>query len=394
MSEYCFVMYDFNKVVNRESTANIKYDLRAKFFGNEDVLPMWVADMDFETPDFIRDAVIKRVQHPIYGYSFRPESYYQSIVDWVKKRHDWAIDTDWIVYTPGIVPALNFSTLVFTDIGDEIIVQPPVYFPFFSAVTDNKRVQLNNKLQLKNGKYLIDFDDFERKAQKAKMFFLSSPHNPTGRVWTKDELLHLGEICVRNNVIIISDEIHNDLILPGYKHIPLASLSSEIADITVTCIAPSKTFNIAGLATSSVIISNKILRDKFENIIARYHLSLGNVFGAIASEAGYRHGANWVDELMHYVKKNFEEVEQALLSTNGKIKLIQPEATYLAWLDFSETGYNDKQIKDILINKAGLGFSHGPVFGDGGQGFQRMNLATPRSLVVEAMERLITAFNI
>ncbi len=394
MSEYCFVMYDFNKVVNRESTANMKYDLRGKFFGNEDVLPMWVADMDFETPDFIRNAVIKRAQHPIYGYSFRPESYYQSIVDWVKKRHDWAIDTDWIVYTPGIVPALNFSTLVFTDIGDEIIVQPPVYFPFFSAVTDNKRVQLNNKLQLKNGKYLIDFDDFERKAQKAKMFFLSSPHNPTGRVWTKDELLHLGEICVRNNVIIISDEIHNDLILPGYKHIPLASLSSEIADITVTCIAPSKTFNIAGLATSSVIISNKILRDKFENIIARYHLSLGNVFGAIASEAGYRHGANWVDELMHYVKKNFEEVEQALLSTNGKIKLIQPEATYLAWLDFSETGYNDKQIKDILINKAGLGFSHGPVFGDGGQGFQRMNLATPRSLVVEAMERLITAFNI
>ncbi len=387
-------MYDFNKVVNRESTANMKYDLRGKFFGNEDVLPMWVADMDFETPDFIRNAVIKRAQHPIYGYSFRPESYYQSIVDWVKKRHNWTIATDWIVYSPGIVPALNFSTLAFTNKGDNIIVQPPVYFPFFNAITDNKRVRLNNNLYLKDGKYLIDFDDFERKSQNASMFFLSSPHNPVGRVWTKDELLRLGEICVRNNVIIISDEIHNDLILPGYKHIPMASLSSEIADITVTCIAPSKTFNIAGLATSSVIISNKNLRAKFEKIIIRYHLSLGNIFGAVASEAGYRHGANWVDELMNYVKKNFEEVEQALLSTNGKIKLIQPQATYLAWLDFHETGYNNKQIKDILIKKAGLGFSHGPVFGYGGQGFQRMNLATPRSLVVEAMERLVTAFNI
>ena len=387
-------MYDFNKVVNRQSTANIKYDLRGKFFGNEDVLPMWVADMDFETPDFIRNAVIKRAQHPIYGYSYRPQSYYQSIVDWVKKRHNWTIDTDWIVYSPGIVPALNFSSLAFTNKGDNIIVQPPVYFPFFSAVTDNKRIQLNNILHLKEGKYFIDFDDFEQKAQKAKMFFLSSPHNPVGRVWTKDELLRLGEICVRNNVIIISDEIHNDLILPGYKHTPMASLSSEIADITVTCIAPSKTFNIAGLATSSVIISNKNLRDKFEQIIVRYHLSLGNVFGAVASEAGYRHGANWIDELMHYIKKNFEEVEQALLSTNGKIKIIQPEATYLAWLDFRETSYNDKQIKEILINKAGLGFSHGPVFGDGGQGFQRMNLATPHSLVVEAMERLVMAFNI
>ena len=386
-------MYDFNKVVNRHSTANIKYDLRGKFFGKDDVVPMWVADMDFETPEFIREAVIKRAQHPIYGYSYRPKPYYQSIVDWVKNRHNWNIATDWIVYSPGIVPALNFSTLAFTNKGDNIIVQPPVYFPFFSAVTDNNRVQLTNKLLLENGKYVIEFDDFERKAKEAKMFFLSSPHNPVGRVWTKEELLRLGEICVQNNVIIISDEIHNDLILPDYKHIPMASLSSEIADITVTCIAPSKTFNIAGLATSSAIISNKSLRDKFEQIVVRYHLSLGNVFGAVASEAGYRHGAIWVDELMHYVGKNFEEVGQALLKTKGKIELIQPEATYLAWLDFRNTGYNDKQIKDILVNKAGLGLSHGPVFGEGGQGFQRMNLAAPRSLVIEAIERLITVFN-
>ncbi len=385
-------MYDFNKIVDRQSTANIKYDLRNKVFGKDDVIPMWVADMDFETPDFIREAIIKRANHPIYGYSFRPKSYYQSIASWVHIRHNWEIDTNWIKYSPGIVPALNFSTLAYTNKGDNIIIQPPVYFPFFSAVSDNGRVKLENNLILSNGRYLIDFDDFERKAAKAEMFFFSNPHNPVGRVWTKEELLRLGEICIRNNVIIISDDIHNDLILPGYKHIPLASLSPEIADITVTCIAPSKTFNMAGLATSSVIISNSTLRDKFDSLLQRYHLSLGNVFGAVASEAGYKNGAQWVDRLMQYIKDNFAVVEQALLETNGKIKLIAPEATYLAWLDFRNTGYSDDQIKDILINKAGLGFSHGPVFGNGGQGFQRMNLATPRSVIKVAMQKLIEAF--
>ena len=387
-------MYDFNKVVDRQSTANIKYDLRSKIFGKGDILPMWVADMDFETPDFIREAIIKRANHPIYGYSFRPESYYQSIADWVHKRHNWKIDTKWIVYSPGIVPAINFSTLAYTNEGDSIIVQPPVYFPFFSAVTDNGRVRLDNNLLLSNGQYIIDFDDFEKKAKKADMFFFSSPHNPVGRVWTKEELLKLGEICVRNNVIIISDEIHNDLILPGYRHIIMASLSPEIADITVTCIAPSKTFNMAGLATSSIIISNRTLRNKFEQLLKRYHLSLGNLFGAVASEAGYRNGAQWVDELMQYVKQNFIEVEQALLATEGRIRLIEPEATYLAWLDFRNTGYTDNQIKDTLIKKAALGLSHGPVFGEGGQGFQRMNLATPRSLVKKAIQKLVEAFNL
>ncbi|MBC8321816.1 MAG: putative C-S lyase [Bacteroidetes bacterium] len=387
-------MYDFNKVVDRKHTSNIKYDLRDKFFGRADVLPMWVADMDFETPDFIRDAVIKRAQHSIYGYSFRSESYFQSIVDWVQKRHNWSVNTDWIVFSPGIVPALNFSTLSFSNKGDSIIVQSPVYFPFFTAVTDNMRVQLNNKLVLKDGRYFIDFDDFEEKAKTADMFFLSSPHNPVGRMWTKDELLRLGQICVQNNVIIISDEIHCDLILPGNKHIPIASLSNAIADITVTCIAPSKTFNMAGLSTSSVIISNKNLRDKFEQVLSRYHLSHGNIFGTVASEAGYNHGARWVDELMQYVNNNYREVEQALLNSKGTIRLISPDATYLAWLDFRNTGYSDEQIKNILVNKARLGLSHGPIFGEGGQGFQRMNLATPHSLVKDAIERLITAFNL
>jgi cysteine-S-conjugate beta-lyase len=386
-------MYDFDKIINRESTANYKYDLRNRFFGKDDVLPMWVADMDFETPVFIREAIIKRAKHPIYGYSFREDSYYKSIVEWVKKRHEWTIDTDWIIYSPGVVPALNLSTIVYTNEGDGIIVQPPVYFPFFSAVTDNKRLQLTNQLVLKDGRYYIDFEDFELKTKKASMCLISSPHNPVGRVWTKEELLRLGEICIRNNVIIISDEVHCDLVLPGYKHIPIASLSKEISDITVTCIAPSKTFNLAGLSTSSVIISNKVLRDKFEDMVNRYHLSFGNLFGTIASEAGYTKGARWVDEVNVYINRNYKYVEQALLEAGSKIKLIKPEATYLAWLDFRDTGYNDEQIKEILINTALLGLSDGPSFGDGGQGFQRMNLATPNLLVKEAMGRLIKTFS-
>ena len=386
-------MYDFDKIIDRHATANIKYDLRSKFFGKDDVLPMWVADMDFETPDFIRNAVTERAKHPIYGYSFREDSYYKSIINWIHRRHNWDIVADWIVYSPGIVPALNFSSLAFTVPGDTIIVQPPVYFPFFTAVTDHDRVVLNNKLLLSNGKYHIDFDDFEDKAKEASMFFLSSPHNPVGRVWTKDELAKLGEICVRNNVIIISDEIHNDLILPGYKHIPMASISEDIADITITCLAPSKTFNIAGLATSSVIISNEILRRKFEKVVNNLHLSMGNLFGAVASQAGYTYGDSWVDSLMQYVSTNFKIVEDALNNTDGAIKVIHAEATYMAWLDFRGTGFDDEKIKEILINKAGLGLSAGPIFGGGGEGFQRINLAAPSSIVIVAMEKLIHAFN-
>jgi len=385
-------MYNFDKVINRESTANIKYDLRAKIFGKDDVLPMWVADMDFETPSFIKDAIINRANHSIYGYSFRTKSYYESIVNWIHKRHNWEIDSRWIVFSPGVVPALNFSTLAYSLEGDGVIVQPPVYFPFFSAVTDNKRVQLNNNLLLDEGRYIIDFDDFEKKAQNASMFFLSSPHNPVGRVWTIEELTRLGEICVRNNVVIISDEIHSDLILPGNNHIPMASISPEIADITITCIAPSKTFNIAGLATSSVIISNSNLREKLEQIINRFHLSGGNLFGAVASEAGYTYGHTWVDELMCYISENFSSLEQALLKSKSKIKLINPEATYLGWLDFRDTGYSDKQIKQELVNNALLGLSPGSTFGIGGEGFQRINLAAPRSVIIDAAARLTNTF--
>jgi len=384
--------YNFDKIIDREKTASVKYDLREAYFGKADVLPMWVADMDFETPDFIGKAVSKRAEHPVYGYSFRPESYFTAFTTWVEKRHQWPVKNEWVLFSPGIVPALNMATLAYTNPGDGILVQPPVYFPFFHAVTNHQRKLLENILVYKDGKYLVDFDDFERKAAKARMFFLSNPHNPVGRAWSCEELEKMGEICLKNDVLIISDEIHGDLMLPGHKHIPMASLSDDIAAHTITCMAPSKTFNMAGLATSSVIISDRQLRTKFNRIMEGLHIGNGNLFGAVASEAAYKEGEEWLKELLQYVDNNFKLLEHFLRTELPVLKLVPAEATYLAWIDFSGTGLQDEEIKEKLIHEAGLGLSHGPLFGKGGEGFQRMNLATPKANVIEALNRLKIVF--
>ena len=384
-------MFDFDKIINREYTASVKYDLRQQYFGKAGVLPMWVADMDFETPEFIRNAVIERARHPIYGYSIRTDAYYQSIVDWLNRRWHWKTEKEWILYSPGIVPAINFAVQAFTEPGDGVIVQPPVYFPFFNAIKNNYRKQVLNPLIRKDGRYYFDFDGLEEKAKEARILLLSSPHNPVGRCWHKEELEQLAEICIRNNVLILSDEIHGDLILPGFKHTPTASISEEIAEHTITCIAPSKTFNLAGLATSSVIISNKELRESFANALERIHITNGNIFGTVASMAGYHHGDVWLDELMQYIRDNFEFLKESLEKFET-LDVAPLEATYLAWIDFRKTGLKDKEIKDKLIHEAGLGLSHGPLFGTGGEGFQRMNLAAPLSVIEEAVERLGKVF--
>lgn len=385
-------MYNFDKIIDRENTANVKYDLRQAYFGNANVLPMWVADMDFETPEFIRKAIRERANHPIYGYTFRTDEYYQSIIDWQKRRINWSIKKEWIMFSPGVVPAFNFAIQAFTGLGDGIIIQPPVYFPFFNAVDNNNRKQVLNQLKLKNGEYTIDFDDLEQKAAAAKMILLSNPHNPVGRCWTAGELKKLGEICIKHNVIILSDEIHSDLILPGFKHTAMASISEEIASNTVTCFAPSKTFNLAGLASSSVVISDEGLRNRFQKVLEQLHITNGNLFGVIASQAGYLHGDEWLDELMIYIEGNYNLLKTAIDSDFKTLNLLPLEATYLAWIDFSGTGLNDDEIKDKLVNNAGIGLSHGPVFGKGGEGFQRINLAAPRSKVDEAVRRLKTVF--
>jgi cystathionine beta-lyase len=385
-------MYNFDKIVDRAETDNVKYDLREAYFGKADMLPMWVADMDFETPDFIRNAVIQRAKHPIYGYSFRSDTYFKSIIQWVERRHHWRLEKDWILFSPGIVPALNMATLTYTKPGDGILVQPPVYFPFFSAITNHKRKLLENQLVYQDGKYFIDFDDFEKKAKDASMFFLSNPHNPVGRLWTEEELRKMGEICLENEVIIIADEIHCDLVLPGFKYTPMATLSEEISRKTVTCIAPSKTFNIAGMSTSSLIIEDEEIRKQFAHTIDHVHVGSGNLFGNMASVAAYTHGDLWLDELLTYIDGNFRLLGDFIANEIPNLKLINAEATYLAWIDFRKTGLSDEEIKHKLLHEAKLGLSPGPVFGSGGEGFQRMNLATPKANVLTALNRLKSVF--
>jgi cystathionine beta-lyase len=388
------MIYNFDKIIPRENTDSIKYDLRKAIFGNESVLPLWVADMDFETPDFIREAVMKRASHPIYGYTFRSESFSKSISEWMKKRHSWDIKNEWVSFSPGVVPALNMAVLAFTKPGDKVIVQSPVYFPFFTAVKNHGRELVYNQLIEKNGHYEMDFEDLERKADdKTKLLLLCHPHNPVGRLWTKKELETLVEICSRKNILIVSDEIHSDLMLNGNIHIPLATISQKAAEITLTCVAPSKTFNLAGLGTSALIISNESHKKVYEKKLDDLHIGMGNLFGIVALEAAYNHGEEWLGQLLEYLNHNLSVMNEFITSNILRVKLIQPEATYMAWLDFRELGLNNKELREFIINKAGLGLNDGPAFGPGGDGFQRINFALPTATLIQALERLEQAIN-
>lgn len=388
------MQYNFDEIVNRENTASVKYDLRKVIFEKEDVIPMWVADMDFKTPDFIIKAIRERLDHEVLGYSIRPKSYFLSIINWLKRRHNWIIKEEWISYSPGIVPAINMAVLAYTEPNDKIIIQPPVYFPFFSAIENNNRVQVENPLKMKNGRYYFDFDDLEEKLKDAKMLILSNPHNPGGSVWTKDELKRLGELCLENNVLIMSDEIHADLVFKNFKFTPVASISNEIADNTVTFIAPSKTFNIAALATSSVISSNKILKDKFDKVVDAIHVGMGNVFGTVASEAAYNFGDEWLDQLMDYLTLNLDFAQDYFNEKIPQIKMMRPEGTYMVWLDCTQLDLKNKDLKHFMIEDAGLGFNDGRMFGTGGEGFMRMNIACPKQILLDALIRLENAVNI
>jgi len=380
--------YNFDEIVNRENTASVKYDLRTEIFGKKDVIPMWVADMDFKTPDFIINAIKERTKHEVFGYSIRPKSYFSAVVNWLKRRHHWEIQEEWISFGPGIVPAINMAVLAYSNEGDKIIVQPPVYFPFFSAIENNNRTMVENPLVLKNNRYCIDFKDLEEKLKDAKMLLLSNPHNPGGSVWTKEELKKLGELCVKNNVLIMSDEIHADLVFSEYTFTPLASISEAIANYTVTFIAPSKTFNMAALATSSVISSNKELKEKYDKVLDTIHVGMGNVFGTVASEAAYKNGDEWLDQLMDYLSENLDLMQDFFEEKIPGIRMIRPEGTYLVWLDCSELDLKGKDLKDFMIEDAGLGFNDGRMFGTGGEGFMRMNIACPKQTILDALIRL------
>jgi cystathionine beta-lyase len=386
--------WNFDEPARREGTNCIKYDLRKETFNVAGVIPMWVADMDFNTPDFIIDAMSARLRHEIMGYSFRPPEYFKSIIDWSLKRHSWKIEKEWICFSPGIVPALNFCTLAFTSPGDGIIVQPPVYFPFFGAVESHGRRLIYNQLRESAGNWEMDFENLKSSIDnRTKMIFLSNPHNPIGRVWSPEELSELVDICYENNLIIVSDEIHCDLIMQGFVHTPLAKISDKAAAITLSCLAPSKTFNLAGLATSSLIISDPGLRKSFNSVIEKLHIGNGNIFGAVASVAAYTHGSEWLDELVKYVNINVGYVMDFCRDRIPEIKPLRTEGTYMIWIDCRSLGMTGKELQNFFITKAGIGMNEGSTFGPGGEGYMRMNLACPLKTVIKAMEQIEEAIN-
>ena len=382
-------MWNFDEPAGREGTDCIKYDRREETFGVKDIIPMWVADMDFNTPDFVVESLQKRLEHQIYGYSFRSSEYFQSMISWIKTRHNWTVEKEWISFSPGIVPALNFCTLAFTQSGDSIIVQPPVYFPFFSAAESHGRNLIYNRLTESEGKWNMDYNSLIAGIDsKTKMIIISNPHNPVGRVWTPEELNNLADICLKNNILIISDEIHCDLVLPGFTHTPMASLSEKIAENTITLIAPSKTFNLAGLSTSSVIIKNPVLRKSFNRIVDNLHVGNGNIFGNTASIAAYTSGHKWLDALLDYIDNNIEFVKDYCGKMIPEIIPVQPEATYMIWLDCRRFGMSGKDLQNFFVHKAGVGMNEGSTFGPGGEGFMRMNLGTTHQTVMKAMEQI------
>jgi cystathionine beta-lyase len=391
--------YNFDRIIDRSQTNSVKWNkhfLKEKF-GADDVLPLWVADMDFQCPQPIIDALRKRVDEEIFGYCWhKTPTYLNAVSNWMRRRHGWKIDDDWIILSPGIVPAIYMLVQTFTNVGEKVIIQPPVYYPFFSAIENNGRILALNQLSYENRRYTFDFKDFEEKAKDplTRMFILCSPHNPVGRVWTEKELKKLGDICLENDILIISDEIHHDLILSGYKHTLFSTISKEFEKNTIMCTAPSKTFNIAGLKTSNIIIPDVNLRESFFNTISKRNSAMSpNVFGITALIAAYNEGEEWLDQVMEYIEANFSFLKGFVNENLPDIDFIEPEGTYLAWLDCNQLGMNDDTLSKIILNKAKVALDDGKIFGLGGEGFERINVGCPQSILKECMNRINDAFN-
>ena len=380
----------FNETIIRRNTASIKWDLC-----KDDVLPLWVADMDFKSPKEVIKALNDRVMHGVYGYTYVEDSYYEAIINWMKKRHNWEIEKDWIVITPGIVSALNIIIQTFTKEGDSVLIQRPVYNPFSNAIEKNNRTLVNSPLVYNDNTYEIDFVDFEQKivSHDVKLFIMCSPHNPVGRVWKKSELEKIGDICLKHNVLIIVDEIHHDLVFKEYKHIPLAALGKKYLENSITCTAPSKSFNLAGLKLSNIIIGNPEARAKFTDYLESISLTSSNIFAMVACRAAYNHGGYWLDQVMEYIKANKIYVKNYLAKHHPQIKVVDSEATYLMWLDFSYLKMDNETLANFMLNEAKLWLNHGYVYGEEGSGFERLNIATSRSLLEEALKRLSLALN-
>ncbi|MDD2833357.1 MAG: PatB family C-S lyase [Methylotenera sp.] len=385
-------LFNFDQPLSRDHTNSLKYDARQSVFGKQDVIPMWVADMDFATPIAVTEALRKRAEHPIYGYSTYPESLYDALIQWLKCRHQWHVERDWIVMSPGVVPSLHAAVMAFTQADSPVIIQPPVYFPFFTAATHTGRQVLENPLQFANNRYQIDFDHLAQCATASDLLLFCSPHNPVGRVWRQDELTRLLAIAEQNNLVVFSDEIHADLIYPDYQHQVLAKLANNQSSI-ITAVAPSKTFNIPGLNLSALIVPDANHRQAITRAFDTLHASAANPFSITAFEAAYTHGEKWLDALLIYLTQTRYLVSDYLTQHLPQIKLISPEGTYLLWLDCNALGMSDSQLKALFTQQAGVGLSPGVLFGHAGCGFMRMNIGTSQQTVLSALERIKQAIS-
>lgn len=382
---------DFDKIIDRTNTDSLKYDFAIERGMPKGILPLWVADMDFQTSSYILDAISERVNHGIFGYSDTKDEYFKAVSSWMDRRHGWKVEKEWMITTPGVVFALAMAVRAFTKEGEAVLIQQPVYYPFSRVVNDNKRKLVVSDIKLMDdNRYHMDLEDVERKIVKdnVKMLMLCSPHNPVSRVWSKEELCALGDICLKHNVIIMSDEIHADFVYEDNKHYVLADLDEKYADITITATAPSKTFNIAGLQVSNVFISNENMRNRFEEEIAATGYSQINSLGIVACRAAYEHGEEWYQAMLKYVKANIDYVDEYLKNDIPSLKMIKPEGTYLVWIDFRELGLNDEELDSLVVNKAGLWLDGGTMFGESGSGFQRINVACPRMTLTKALDKL------
>lgn len=392
--------YDFDQVCNRKETDCLKWDMIDSVFGEDDIIPLWVADMDFPVAEPVKEALKERVDHPFYGYTRPGKGIVDSVVKRMKDKFDWEIKPEWVVFTPGVVPALHIAIRSLTHPGDEVILQQPVYYPFFPAVTSSGCQVVNNGLKLENGRYEIDFDDLEAKLRpnsglgsnpnRIKTMIFCNPHNPVGRVWSKEEITRLGKIAIDNGLVVISDEIHCEILFDDNKHVPFATISREFEQNCIICMSPSKTFNLAGLDVSSIIIPNKKLREEFLNI-QNGMVPGPNLFGLTALEAAYRHGDEWLKQVMDYIQQNLDFLIEYTENKIPQIEVIKPQGTYLIWIDCRKLGLNDQELKNFMLKDAKVGLNDGFIFGEEGSGFVRMNIACPRPILEEALQRIENA---
>lgn len=385
--------YNFDEIIDRRGTESIKWDAVGERWGRNDLLPLWVADMDFRTPPFILEAIRKRLEHEVLGYTFACESWHTSIIDWLQQRHGWTIRREMLAFTPGIVRGLAFAIQCFTEKGDRVMVMPPVYHPFFLVTEKNHREVVYSPLVLRDGQYYIDFDRFRQDVQGCKLLILSNPHNPGGRVWTSSELEQIAELCAENGTIVISDEIHADLTLPPYKHPTYALVSEKARQNSIVFMSPSKAFNMPGVASSYCIIENDRLRHQFHEFMEASEFSEGHLFAYLAVAAAYSNGTEWLDQALAYIQGNIDFTDRFLAENIPGITMIRPQASYLIFLDCRKLGLSQNDLVKLFVEDAHLALNDGVLFGKEGEGFMRLNVACPRSLLTQALNQLKQACN-